>query len=361
MSRVGVPEPGVERIAVLRANALGDYIFSIPALDAVRAAYPEAEITLLARPWHAGFLADRPGPVDRVVVVPPSRGVREEPGRRDDPSELSEFFERMQAERFDLALQMHGGGRWSNRFVLGLGARTTAGCRTRDAAPLDRVIPYVYFQPEVARYLEIAGLVGAAPITLTPSVAVTARDLAEASDLLEPGPFAVLHPGAGAVRRRWSPESFAAVGDALAALGMRVIVSGAGDERPIVEAVRGAMRAPAVDACDALSIGGLAGLLSSAEVVVSNDSGPLHLAAAVGAPTVGIYWVGNLINAAPLMRARHRPVASFRVTCSVCGAPNIDESCGHEASFVTDVPLAEVLEAALELVGLRSGREPVPR
>jgi ADP-heptose:LPS heptosyltransferase len=360
MSDSALAEPGVERIAVLRANALGDYMFCIPALDALRAAYPEAEITLLARPWHAGFLSDRPGPVDRVVAVPPSRGVREEPGRRDDPSELGEFFARMQAEHFDLALQMHGGGRWSNPFLLRLGARMTAGCRTEDAPPLDRFIPYIYFQAEVARYLEIAGLVGAPAVTLTPSVAVTARDLAEAEDLLELRPLAVLHPGAGTVRRRWPPEHFAAVGDALAGLGMRVIVNGTGGERPVVEAVCRAMRAPAVDGCDALSLGGLAGLLSRAEIVVSNDSGPLHLAAAVGAPTVGIYWIGNLINAGPLTRARHRPLASFQVTCSVCGMANTEESCGHEASFVTDVPRDKVVEAALELAGARRGRERVP-
>ncbi|MEA2306004.1 MAG: hypothetical protein QOH43_3284 [Solirubrobacteraceae bacterium] len=361
MTEVDATEPGVERIAVLRANALGDFVFCVPALEALRAAYPEAEITLLACPWHAGFLAHRPGPVDRVVVVPPSRGVREEPGRRDDPSELRAFFERMQAQRFDLALQMHGGGRWSNPFVLRLGARLTAGSSTPDAAPLDRCVPYVYFQSETARYLEIAGLVGAAPVTITPAVAVTARDLAEVADVLDPSPFAVLHPGAGALRRRWPPERFAAVGDALAALGLRVVVTGSGPERPVVDAVLRAMRAPAVDGCDALSLGGLAGLLSLAEVVVSNDSGPLHLAGAVGAPTVGIFWVGNLITASPLTRARHRPLASFRVTCSICGAENIEQSCGHEASFVTDVPLDKVLEAALELVAAGRSTERVPR
>lgn len=345
-----VTEPGVERIAVLRANAVGDYVFCIPALHALRAAYPQAEITLLALPWHAEFLAGRPSPVDRVVVVPPSRGVRDEPGRTDDPTELSAFFDRMQARQFDLALQMHGGGRWSNPFVLALGARITAGARTEEAAALDRWIPYVYFQPEIARYLEIVSLVGAPPVTLSPSVAVTASDLAEAQRFAEGDPFAVLNPNAGAPRRRWLPERFAAVGDAIAALGVRVIVSGIGEDRLVVEAVCRAMRAPAVDACDALSLGGLAGLLSLAEVVVSNDSGPLHLAAAVGAPTVGIYWVGNLINCSPLTRARHRPVASFRVACPVCGAINVDASCGHDASFVEDVPLEQVLSAARDLV-----------
>jgi ADP-heptose:LPS heptosyltransferase len=348
-------EPGVERIAVLRANAIGDFIFCIPALDALRGAYPEAEITLLARPWHADFLADRPGPVDRVIVVPRSPGVRDEAGGEADDPELGEFFERMRAQRFDLALQMHGGGRWSNPFVHALGARVTAGCRAKGAAPLDRFVPYVYFQPEIARYIEVAGLVGARPVTLSPSVAVTASDLAEAAPFVRGGRFAVLHPGAGAPRRRWPPERFAAVGDAMAALGMRVVVSGTSVERPIVEAVCRAMRSPAVDASQALSLGGLAGLLSEAEVVVSNDSGPLHLAGAVGAPTVGIYWVGNLITAAPVMRARHRPVASFRIACPVCGAANVRESCAHDASFVEEAPLDEVLEAAFDLVGTRRG------
>src|SRR5258708_31084265 len=71
--------PGVRKIAVLRANALGDFILTLPALEALRAAYPHAEIVLLAKKWHAAFLANRPGPVDRVVVVPPYGGVGGEP------------------------------------------------------------------------------------------------------------------------------------------------------------------------------------------------------------------------------------------------------------------------------------------
>src|SRR3989442_10772331 len=72
---VGGPDPawvpGVARIAVLRANAVGDFIFTLPALAAVKAAYPGAELVLLGAPWHERFLSGRPGPVDRVLVVPP--------------------------------------------------------------------------------------------------------------------------------------------------------------------------------------------------------------------------------------------------------------------------------------------------
>jgi ADP-heptose:LPS heptosyltransferase len=69
---------GVHKLAVLRANAIGDYLVSLPALEALRAAYPQAELVLLGAGWHAGFLAGRPGPVDRCLAVPPTVGVRDD-------------------------------------------------------------------------------------------------------------------------------------------------------------------------------------------------------------------------------------------------------------------------------------------
>ncbi len=166
-------------MAVLRANGIGDFILALPALEALRSAYPQAQVVLLGRRWHRDFLTGRPGPVDRVVVVPTCRGVTEEPGRREDPEELARFFEEMAQEGFDLALQLHGGGRYSNPLVHRLGARVTAGLRTPDAPPLDRWVPYVYFQHETLRYLEVASLVGAlAPPVLEPRLTVTQRDLA---------------------------------------------------------------------------------------------------------------------------------------------------------------------------------------
>ena len=110
--------PGVRKIAVLRANGLGDFIFALPALEALRAAYPQAEIVLLAKAWHAAFLNDRPGPVDRVIVIPPYRGVSldsNDSNIAEDPAAQKLFFACMHRERFDLAIQMHGGGRTTRR------------------------------------------------------------------------------------------------------------------------------------------------------------------------------------------------------------------------------------------------------
>jgi ADP-heptose:LPS heptosyltransferase len=347
------PEPGVHRIAVLRANALGDLVFALPALDALKATYPDAELVLLGRAWHLDFLRDRPGPVDRVVVTPASRGVNED--GEEDPAALDAFFARMRAERFDLALQLHGGGRWSNPFVTRLGARLTAGPRDHDAEPLDRWLRYVLFQPEIARWLEVTGLVGARPRTVAPHIPVTERDRAEAAPHLpDDRPLVVLHPGAGDARRHWPAERFAAVGDALAARGFAVAVNGTAPERPIVDAVLGAMRTDALDLSGRLSLPALVGVLAHASLLVTNDSGPMHVGLALGTPTVGVYWIGNLVTAGPLVRAHHRSLPAFRIHCPACGADCMRSDCGHRASFVAEVAVEDVQAAAEDLLAAYS-------
>jgi len=343
---------GVRRIAVLRAGALGDLIFALPALDAVRAAYREAEIVLLGKPWLAEFLRERPAPVDRVVPIPVTRGVGAPHDAVEDRAALDAFFAGMRGERFDVALQLHGGGRYSNPFVARLGARLTAGMRARDAGPLDWTMPYVYHQNERMRLLEAVGLVGAAPCTLAPSLAVTADDRAEAERVLpaRAKPLVVLQPGSTDPRRRWPYERFAALGDALVDSGAIVAINGTVAETRLVHDVRRAMRCDAIDLAGKLSLRGLTGLMSRAALVVSNDTGPLFLAEAVGAATVGIYWLLNLAQDGPLFRTHHRYALSTRVDCPQCGRAQIDERCAHDPSFVADVTLDQVLDPALELL-----------
>ncbi len=347
------PLADVRSIAVLRANGIGDLMFALPALDSIRAAYPAARVTLLGTPWQHAFWAGRPGSVDEVLVVPVSRGVREEDGAPSDPAALDAFFERARARRFDLALQLHGGGAHSNPFVLRLGARTTAGLAAPGAPELDHTVPYRYYQSEVLRLLEVAAAVGAPAVTLAARLEVTAGDEAAAETVhpSSPRPLAVLHPGAGDPRRRWPSAAFATVGDALASAGAEVVVTGGPGDRALAAAVVAGMRRPAHDVSGRLGLGGSAGLLARARVVVGNDSGPLHLAAAVGAATVGIYWCGNLINAAPFTRSRHRPLASWRLDCPVCGVDCTRAACPHDASFVAEVPVDEVVTEALDLLG----------
>lgn len=348
----------VHKIAVVRANGLGDLLFALPALQALRECYAQAEIVYIGTPLHRAFLAGRPSPVDRVEIAPISRGVREAAGVAEDPAALAAFFERMQDERFDLALQLHGGGRNSNPFTLKLGARITAGTRTPDALPLDYWIPYLYYQREVLRWLEVVSLVGAQTACIEPQVVVLPADLAEARAVLVDAqrPFAVLHAGSTDRRRQWPTDRFAAVGDYLAERGLDVYLTGVPEEQPLIDAVHAQMTRPAHDLCGRLSIGGLTGLLSLTALMVTNDTGPMHVAQAVGSPTIAMFWGPNIVNAGPMRQRKHRPQLSWTMHCPLCGAdmtdPDVETlTCDHDTSFVARVTVDEVIGAVEELLG----------
>lgn len=341
------PLPDINKIAVLRANALGDFIFILPALEALRYAYPQAEIVLLANAWHASFLGQRPSPIDRVVVLPPYAGVSIKPDESEDATAIADFMRRMVNEHFDIALQLHGGGAYSNPFIKRLQARITAGLKAPEAETLDRWVPFVYFQAETMRYLEAVSLVGAVPISVTPHISVTAADLAESLEIVpeDQHPLIVLHPGANDIRRCWSPQKFAQIGDALAARGARIAVTGIQDEQNIVQSVVTAMQHRALNLCGQLTLNGLAGLQARSRLVIANDTGPLHLAYAIGTPTIGIYWAYNVLTAAPMTRANHRPLITWRMHCPLCGKDNAWARCKHQVSFVDDIQPESVLEA----------------
>jgi len=350
----------VLRIAVLRGGGLGDLLFALPAVDALADAYPEAEIVLLGSPLHLELLRDRPGPVARVEVLPRSRGVHGADDE-DDPRATAAFMRRMRSEGFDLACQLHGGGRHSNPFLLALGARHTVGTATPDAAPLERTLPYVYYQHEVVRRLETVALAGAPSVGPEPTIAVSPGERGRGRELTGAGPepLVVIHPGATDPRRRWPADRFVEIARRCVADGMRVVVVGAGDDAALADGV--ARRAAAgtdggvVSLAGRIGVGELAGVLAVADAFVGNDSGPRHLAQAVGVRTVSVYWAGNLINAGPLTRARHRVQLSWTTRCPVCGRDATQVGwtaprCEHDVSFVGDVPVDAVYDDLFALL-----------
>lgn len=328
-----IPDLGeVASIAVLRANAMGDYLHSEPALAALRAAAPQARITLLGGAWAATALAGRPGPVDEVVLLPELRA--------DAPG--------LPRGRFDLAIQMHGGGRNSNPVIAALDAACTAGFQAADAPPLDVTIAYQYWQHEVFRYLELVAALGAPAIRVQPRFPILQSDVEAAAEDAPRDPYAVIHPGATDPRRRWPAARFADVAQALRAQGLQVVV--VGTETEVVGEVAERSGATAL----ALGFPALVGLLGQAAVLVANDSGPRHLADALGTPTVSVYWCGNMVNAAPVGRARHRTHISWVTHCPECGISLIGEPfpqrCSDKVSLVSEVPANAVVSSTLELL-----------
>jgi ADP-heptose:LPS heptosyltransferase len=354
--------PGVRKIAVMRALVLGDLIFSLPALEALHSTYPEAEIVYLGRRWHKDFVPGRVPGVRRVVPFNPSPVDYEDLGFLIDPHDARSFFQQMQAEQFDLALQMHGGGHNANPFVRRLGARVTIGSREAKAIPLDRWIPYDYHQTEVIRWLDLVALAGAQPVTLHPRLALLDSDRAAAQPFLDGirRPFVVIHAGARDVRRRYPAEQFAQVADAMKRqLGVEVVLTGADFDAEAANAVEAAMQETAVNLSNGLSLPALMGLLSEASLLISNDTGPLHLGLALGTPAVGLFWVEYVIKSLPLGRKNFTPLIAWNRHCPLCGqfldyegvtSSALDRPCKHETSFVDSIRPDEVIEAAALLL-----------
>ncbi len=347
----------VRKIAVLRANALGDFIFALPALTALRQKYPAAEITYLGLEWHKNYLENRPCPIDRVVVIPNIPGLSTD-GKGDKARTIEGFFEKMRAEHFDLAVQLHGGGKNSNPFIKKIDARFTIGSRTPDAIPLDVDIPHDYFHHEVIRFLEVVELAGATTKEIEPKLLPTKKDVDEAQKIvgsINIRKTIILHPGASDPRRRWPAESFAEVGDYFYRQGFKIFITGNKDELPLAVETAKFMRGVPKVVAGKLSLEGLTGLLAKSTLLISNDTGPLHLSRALGTRTVGIYWCFNVINAGPINYEKHRAAISWQTKCDVCGALNIEKRCSHNNSFVAEISPKEVTLAAAELLGFKKG------
>ena len=112
------------RIAVFRALQLGDLLLAIPALRAIRARFPEAEITLIGLPWAASFARRFRCYIDRFVEFAGYRGIDE---GEVVPERSQQFLAEQRAYAYDLVIQMHGNGQTSNACVLDMGARLTVG------------------------------------------------------------------------------------------------------------------------------------------------------------------------------------------------------------------------------------------
>ncbi len=357
------------RIAVFRALALGDMLCAVPALRALRGTKPDAEITLIGLPWARWFVDRFDGYVDRLLEFPGFPGIPERPV---DVAATTLFLQRAQSSPFDLAIQLQGNGIVSNSFVALLGARQTAGFYPPGHPCPD---PNLYLEypghlPEALRYLALMEFLGAEPRGEELEFPIRESEQLEADRLmaehgLEPGRFVCVHPGASAPSRRWPPQDFAVVADALAHRGLRVVLTGTEAERPMTAAVSGAMRDEAIDLAGRTELGVLAGLLRHARLVVANDTGISHVAAALRIPSVIVFIASDPDRWAPLDGRLHRAVGELDVNeCRHAGGAAhrclgdactiVDRSEGPVALLRPRVRAEAVIAAAEEMLATPS-------
>ena len=298
------------RIAVLRALALGDLLCAVPALRSLRAAFPDAHVTLVGLPWARAFVARFDQYLDDLLELPAFPGL---PERNGDVTGVPDFLREAQARRFDLVVQLHGSGEVTNPLALLLGGRRTTGFyRAGSFCPdPETFTPYPERGPEPVRLLRLPEFLGLPTDGPRLEFPLADADRAEAEAFgLERDGYACIHPGSRLPSRRWPPQAFAAVGDALAERGLRVVLTGSEGERDLTQAVFTAMRAPALDLAGRTSLGALGALLEHARLLISNDTGVSHVAAALRTPSVIVFTASDPSRWAPLDGARHRAVTA---------------------------------------------------
>lgn len=308
--------PARPRVAVFRALKLGDLLVAIPTLRALRAALPTAEITLIGLPWAREFVARYSAYLDGFAEFPGHPGL---PEREPELGRLHDFIGDMRDRDFDLVIQLHGSGSVVNPLVLQFRARRTAGfCISSTWCPdPDWFLPWPETGLELRRLLALADFIGAPARGDWLEFPPRPEDELAARAVLPPrsGPYVCVHPGASAAERRWSADRFAAVADALAARGFMVVLTGTAAEAGLVRGVAERMSRPAIDLAGRTDLGGTAAVLRRARLLVCNDTGVSHLAAAVRTPSVVISTGDNPARWSPTDAVRHR------VLCRPGGVP----------------------------------------
>jgi ADP-heptose:LPS heptosyltransferase len=332
------------KIAVFRALQLGDLLCAVPALRALKGEYPAARVTLIGLPWARQFVERFQRYVDAFIEFPGFPGL---PERTCDAAALPAFFDRTRAAGFDLALQMHGSGEIVNTLLMLMGPRRLGGFyRIGHWCPdPERFVDWQEREHEVLRYLRLLSRIGVPQRGTHLEFPVGAADHAE-QRALGLGNYVCIHPGSQLASRRWPAERFAEVGDALAQGGCNVVLTGTAAEAPLTRQVAAAMRHAPIDLAGRTSLGTLGAVIARARLLVCNDTGVSHIAAALRTPSVVICSGADPQRWAPLDRQLHR-VLAHDVPCRPCA--HADCPIGHPCAVgVTPEQVLKQINVSLE-------------
>jgi ADP-heptose:LPS heptosyltransferase len=343
----------LRRIAVVKTVAIGDLVVAAPAIRAIRRRFGDAELTLVTTPRVREVVEGSPD-VDAILyfdVFGAHRGARG----------FLRFLAEVRARRFDAWIDLEHYYRFTTILGYLSGARVRAGFAVPGQVRrwlLTVPVPYPEESHEVESFLAIAKALGADPgrVELVPVATgpedETAVDSWMAGEGLDPkGRFAILHTTTSpiATSRRWMPDRWAELGSTLAAdCGLTPVLTGAPEDREDLQELAATIGHEARVAAGSLTLKQFSVLARRAALVVSVDTGPLHVAAAAGAPTVGLFGPNTPAKWGPYGAKGAAVWAGLE--CSPCTRQYLGQvsRCGRD-DCMRAISVADVLDAVASL------------
>jgi len=294
------------KIAIFRALQLGDMLCAVPAIRALRHAFPQAEISLIGLPWADSFVQRFNKYIDRHIVFPGYPGLPEQPFSQ--PA-WNRFAAQMQEEQFDCILQMQGNGTIVNDMLLQLHARRLAGFHRHDCRmDAELFVEYPEKPHEVMRHLLLMKHLGIRDQGVQLEFPLTEQEemtLQQVAPFAGSEPYVCVHPGSRDTARQWQPCYFAALADYCAEHGYRVVLTGTREERYLTDYVAGLMQHESLNLAGKTSLGVVAALIKHADLLIANCTGVSHIAAATQTPSIIISMDGEPHRWGPMNQELH--------------------------------------------------------
>jgi ADP-heptose:LPS heptosyltransferase len=282
-----VPET-IGKILLIRTDRIGDIVLAMPSLKALRAQFPRAQIDIIVQKKYAGLLNCYRG-WTKVIAI----------NNILDSSEISELGKNLKKSSYDVAIVFHP-SKYAYNLAQSSGAPCIIGWKAKGYGYVlthgfkdDRNVANRH---QVENNLLLLSPLGIRNVTPSWDVSVTGNGENEIDALFKKNPsfggkkIVVLHPGSFSPRVQWLPERFAALADKISESSCVPVILGSKSDAQIIAGVIGFSRCKPV-VVDDLSLEGLVSFLKRAAAFIGNSTGPLHIAASLGIPTIGIYGI----------------------------------------------------------------------
>ena len=357
MSSVPVRLDGARRLLLVKPSALGDVVHALPVAATLHRRYPNIALHWLVEEEAADIVRGHPA-LSGVVVSGRKRWLRQLQRPAQIPTTLGEircFAAELRNRRYDAVLDLQGLLK-SALYVLATGAPIRVGfAEGREGAPwilTHRIVAPPQPVHAVDRYLALAAAVDATDPVRDFHISLSPEDLAAARSHLAtcrvpPGcPRVALHPAARWRTKLWEVPRWRELATALLSEGMGVILTGSREDEPLGTAILAGLHPQPLSLIGSLTLKQLVAVLREVDLLVTVDSGPMHLGAAVGTPVVALFGPTDPLRTGPLGPGR---ILRRELPCSPC----LQRRCRIADIYrcMRDLSVAEVLGAVRDLLG----------